>query len=192
MASYFSRPSTTMPSSPSQNGQTSEPQSQQSQTQEQQTQSLQPAHKPQLSNSAKLLIGGTAFLILSTFITRRTLRRKRLTSLPPTYTSAPYHKPQVNGALEALEALNIATINVASVAMIGVGACMYAFDINTMDDLRRKVRGGLGVDGSGRSEQVVEEELEEWVARVFSRKAEKEKRSEGGRQQDANEKGKER
>jgi len=44
-----------------------------------------------------------------------------------------------------------------------------------MDDLRRKVRGGMGVDGSGRSEADVEEEMEEWLASVLSRKEEKQR-----------------
>jgi hypothetical protein len=62
--------------------------------------------------------------------------------------------------------------------MIGVGAGMYAFDIDSVEDLRRKVRGGLGVDGTGRSEKEVEEELEEWVVGVLGRKTEKEKQRE--------------
>lgn len=69
---------------------------------------------------------------------------------------------------------------------------MYAFDINTMEDLRRKVRGGLGVDGSGRSEQDVEEELEEWVVTVMGRKAEKEKKGREGEREYVNERGKDR
>jgi hypothetical protein len=98
--------------------------------------------------------------------------------------------------MEALEALNIATINVASVSMVAVGAGMYAFDINTLDDLRRKVRGGLGADGTGRSEQEVEEEWEEWVAEKLSRKKgrEEKRRHEGipAEIQRLNERGKER
>ncbi|OJD17584.1 hypothetical protein AJ78_02335 [Emergomyces pasteurianus Ep9510] len=164
----------------------------QAQSQTPQAQTAQPSKKSLIPNSTKLLLGGTAFLILSSIITRRALLRKRISALPPTYTSAPFHQPPVNGALEALEALNIATINVASVAMIGVGAGMYAFDINTMEDLRRKVRGGLGVDGSGRSEQDVEEELEEWVVSVLGRKAEKEKKGKEGQREYVNERGKER
>ncbi|OAX83644.1 hypothetical protein ACJ72_01993 [Emergomyces africanus] len=165
---------------------------QQPQSQSTQSQSLQPSRNSLIPNSTKLLLGGTAFLILSSIITRRALLRKRISSLPPTYTSAPFHQPPVNGALEALEALNIATINVASVAMIGVGAGMYAFDINTMEDLRRKVRGGLGIDGTGRSEQDVEEELEEWVVSVMGRKAEKEKKGRESQREYVNERGKER
>ncbi|KMP02467.1 hypothetical protein CIHG_06477 [Coccidioides immitis H538.4] len=130
-----------------------------------------------ISNSTKLLVGGSLFFVLSALITRRSLARRRLATIPPYYTSATNHKPPVNGAMEALEALNIATINVASLAMIGVGGAMHAFDINGMDDLRRKIRGGLGVDGTGRSEKEVEEELEEWVVSVLNRKTEKEKKA---------------
>ncbi|PGH00048.1 hypothetical protein AJ79_08319 [Helicocarpus griseus UAMH5409] len=207
--SFFSRSSSTPPppsSQPADEPAQSQLQSQQPQSEPQQQSQLQvksqqtptpaPSQSPQsrLSNSTKLLVGGTAFLFLSTLITRRALARKRLQAIPPKYTSAPYHKPPVNGALEALEALNLATINVASVAMIGVGMGMRAFEIETLDDLRRKVRGGLGVDGSGRSEQDVEEELEEWVVSVLDRKKEKEARGERveGQRGVVNERGKER
>lgn len=53
---------------------------------------------------------------------------------------------------------------------------MYAFDIDTLEDLKRKVRSGMELDGSGESEQQVEEELEKWVANVMSWKAGKEKK----------------
>lgn len=168
-----------------------EQQQQQQKQQEQQQPSLQ--RPARLNNSTKLLIGGSVFFLLSTLITRRSLSRRRLATIPPYYTSATNHKPPVNGAMEALEALNIATINVASLAMIGVGTAMHMFDINTLDDLRRKVRGGLGVDGTGRSEQQVEEELEEWVVTVLNRKADKEKKGESGLDKSwNNERGKER
>lgn len=59
---------------------------------------------------------------------------------------------------------------------------MYGFGIETLDDLRKIVRGGLGVDGTGRSEQDLEEELEEWVVGVMGRKEKKEagKKQSGG------------
>jgi hypothetical protein len=59
--------------------------------------------------------------------------------------------------------------------MMSVGGLMYGFEIETLDDLRRMVRGGLGVDGTGRTEQDVEEELEEWVVSVMGRKESKER-----------------
>jgi hypothetical protein len=77
--------------------------------------------------------------------------------------------------MEAVEALNIATINVLSLAMMSTGGLVWYFDIKSMDDARRKLRGGLGVDGSGRDEKQAEEEFEEWMATVLSRKDAKEK-----------------
>ena len=60
--------------------------------------------------------------------------------------------------------------------MMMTGGMLWAFDISSMEDMRRKVRGGLGVDGSGRGESDVEEEFEEWLATVLERKKEKEEK----------------
>lgn len=57
--------------------------------------------------------------------------------------------------------------------MLAVGAGMRAFDIETMDDLRRVVRSGLGTEGLRKSDEAVEEELQEWVAGVMARKEQK-------------------
>lgn len=77
--------------------------------------------------------------------------------------------------MEAVEALNIATVNVLSLAMMSTGGMLWYFDINSMDDARKKLRSGLGVDGTGRDEKQAEEEFEEWMATVLSRKETKEK-----------------
>jgi hypothetical protein len=77
--------------------------------------------------------------------------------------------------MEAMEALSIATVNVLSVALMASGAAMWYLDINSMSDARRKLRGGLGVDGTGRDETQAEEEFEEWMATVLERRDSKEK-----------------
>ena len=78
--------------------------------------------------------------------------------------------------------------------MMMTGGLLWASDISTLDDMRRKVRGGLGVDGTGRGEKDVEEEFEEWLATVLERKKEKEKEKEEGKRQEVwrNERGRER
>ena len=77
--------------------------------------------------------------------------------------------------------------------MMSTGGLLWYFDINSMEDARRKVRGGLGVDGSGRDENQAEEEFEEWMASVLSRKDAKEKsRIGGGEEKRFNERGRER
>ncbi|KAK5240225.1 hypothetical protein LTR16_010951, partial [Cryomyces antarcticus] len=95
---------------------------------------------------------------------------------PNFYAPSNRPAPDVNGAIEAFEALNLATINVVSFGMMMTGGLLWSYDISSLEDLRRKVRGGLGVDGSGKSERDAEEEMEEWLATVLARKEDKEKR----------------
>ncbi|MCJ1245585.1 hypothetical protein MMC30_002789 [Trapelia coarctata] len=124
-----------------------------------------------------LFVAGASFFALSSLITRRSLLRKRALVKPTFYypSNAPPKIP-VNGALEAFEALNIATINVASFTMMMTGGVLWACDISTLEELRKEVRGGLGVDGTGRGESDAEDDWEEWLAGVVERKREKEKR----------------
>jgi hypothetical protein len=132
--------------------------------------------RPSLNRSGKqlgLFLAGAGFVALSTLITRRSLVRRYKSSIPAFYQ--PNNRPNsVNGAMEAFEALNIATINVTSFAIMATGGMLYAFDISSLADLRTKVRGGLGADGTGRTEKDAEEEFEEWLAGVLARKSEKE------------------
>jgi hypothetical protein len=76
--------------------------------------------------------------------------------------------------MEALEALNLATLNVLSVAIMATGGVLWFLDINSMDEARRFLRGGMGVDGTGRSEKDAEEDFEEWMATTLARKEMKE------------------
>ncbi|GFF33456.1 hypothetical protein IFM58399_03547 [Aspergillus lentulus] len=132
--------------------------------QPQQTQ-LQP-QRP-LTN-LKLLFGGVTFFTLSLLITRRAFTRRVLASTPPYWTSSVYHRPPVNGAGDAFEALSLATLNVCSFAMMATGGVLYALDINSVEDMRRYVKKEMGT-GTVRDEEV-EREVEEWVAKVLGEK----------------------
>lgn len=143
------------------------------------------------SPSIKLLTGGSLFFALSILATRRAIRRRALAAIPPYYTAAVYHRPagagagpfgqgSSSGAIDALEALNLATINVVSGAMVMLGGAMYATGVEGISDAQRLVRGAMGISGGQnggtgvRSDVEVEEELEEWVAGVLQRKERKE------------------
>jgi hypothetical protein len=132
-----------------------------------------------------LFFAGASFFALSTLVTRRSVLRRNLATFPSFYH--PSNRPPatpVNGAVEALEALGLATVNVASWAMMMTGGLLWAFDISSLHDARHHVRGGPGVDGTGRGGTDVEEEFEEWMATVLDRKKVKEevrrKRKEDG------------
>ncbi|OCL10188.1 hypothetical protein AOQ84DRAFT_353664 [Glonium stellatum] len=145
---------------------------------------------PRSRKQLGLFFAGASFFLLSTVITRRSLVRRYKEITPKFYQPNTRPNTSFNAGLEAFEALNLATVNVCSIAMMAGGGMLWAFDISSMDDMRRKIRGGLGIDGSGRSEKDAEEEMEEWLATVLARKEEKERRrKEGVEEKRTNERG---
>jgi hypothetical protein len=129
-----------------------------------------------------LFLAGATFTAFSALITRRALIRRYKATIPPYY----HHNSQprdVNGAADAAQALGLASLNVFSVAMMLTGGTLWGFNISSMDELRTKVRGGLGVDGTGKTEKEADEEIEEWLATVLSRKSEKEARAAAKKEQ---------
>ncbi|KAI9781205.1 MAG: hypothetical protein M1816_002465 [Peltula sp. TS41687] len=143
---------------------------------------------PRSLRQLTLFLAGSGFLALSTVITRRSLTRRYVSSIPAFYQpSHPHNANKVNGAMEALEALNVATVNVVSVAIMMTGGVLWALDVSSLDDLRTRVRGRLGVDPDADAKRA-DEELEEWVASVLARK---ERREDERRARGSHEEGKE-
>ncbi|OGE54247.1 hypothetical protein PENARI_c006G09334 [Penicillium arizonense] len=133
------------------------------------------------NTNLKLLFGGMTFFALTVLVTRRAFNKKRIACIPPFYTSSIYHQPHSNSAMDAFEALNLATLNVLSFGMMAGGAAGYALNINGLDDMRRFVRAGLqgGSDTPVKSDEELEAEVTEWVSKVlgdrFEKQLEKEK-----------------
>lgn len=80
----------------------------------------------------------------------------------------------VNGAFEAFEALNIATINVLSLGMMTTGGLLYAFDISSLEDIRRNVRTRLGAETTP-TDKEAEKEMEQIFASILEKTFGKEK-----------------
>ena len=140
---------------------------------------IDPAHRRRRQNA--LLYGGIGFTILSTIVTRRSMARKRISSYPGRFTPSNQHiepppdESKINGALEAAEALGLATMNVFSIAMAATGGLMTLFDIADIEDLRQVVsqRAGFNVYG-GQADPEADKQIEGWVAETLSLKAGKE------------------
>jgi hypothetical protein len=134
---------------------------------------------PRSRRQLGLFAAGVGFFALSTAITRRSIVRRYKATVPKFYQ--PNNQPNlgINGAMEAFEALNIATVNVFSVGMMATGGFLWAFDIASLDDMRSKVRTNLGVDPI-RTDKDAEDEIEEWFASVLARKEFKALRGEKG------------
>ncbi|KAK0942780.1 hypothetical protein LTR29_005689 [Friedmanniomyces endolithicus] len=115
-----------------------------------------------------LLYGGLLFTFLSLLITRRSLQRKKI-PFPETFQTSNAPPPKTEGALDAAEALGLATLNTCSIAMLAAGVGMKWFDIADVEDLRDVVRKGVGFDVYGGDSQA-DREVEGWIADVLSRK----------------------
>ncbi|KAK3112934.1 hypothetical protein LTR53_010274 [Teratosphaeriaceae sp. CCFEE 6253] len=115
-----------------------------------------------------LLYGGAFFTLLSLVVTRRSLKRKAL-AFPKTFEPSNAPPPKSDGAMDAAEALGLATLTTFSVAMLGAGAMAKWFDIADIEDLRDGVRRGVGFDVYG-GDSEADKELEGWVAEVLARK----------------------
>lgn len=114
-----------------------------------------------------LFLGGAAFVGLSAFVTRRALVRKYNTTLPKFYTPS-NRAHQVDGSMVALEALSIATINVASISIMLTGGLLWAFDISTVDEMRQRYRAKMGLLAQDINPED-EKQMEEWVAAMMAK-----------------------
>lgn len=127
---------------------------------------IDPARRFRRQNA--LFFGGLGFAMLSAWVTRRSLIRKR-PPIPATFKPSNAPPPKAEGGLDAFEALGLATMNTVSVFMTAIGAGFIYFDIADIEDMREAVRKGMGFDVYG-GETDADKEMEEWVAEVLSRK----------------------
>jgi hypothetical protein len=127
---------------------------------------VDPARRARRQNA--LFFGGLGFAMLSAFVTRRSLIRKR-PPIPTTFTPSNAPVPKGEGGLDAIEALGLATMNTVSVFMVAIGAGFIYWDIGDIEDLRDKVRKGVGFDVYG-GETDADKEIEGWVAEILARK----------------------
>ncbi|KAI0883824.1 uncharacterized protein GGS22DRAFT_26406 [Annulohypoxylon maeteangense] len=168
-------PSQEKPLPPSQHSQPLQP----SQSTENTIQPFQPRPPIFSERSLKqlgLFFGGAGFMFLSTLITRRSVTRKYMATVPKFYNQSnrPAIKAPSDGSLIALEALNLATLNVMGFGIMTTGGLAWAFDVSSVDDLRAMARRSYGIRG-GQTDEEAEREIEEWIASVLGRKEEKEK-----------------
>ncbi|KAL0937671.1 uncharacterized protein CTRU02_207402 [Colletotrichum truncatum] len=136
-----------------------------------QAQPASPIFQSRAAKQLGLFFAGAGFLMFSTFVTRRAITRKQLAAYPKFYQ--PSHSPagkQVNpeGSMIALEALNLATLNVISFGMMMTGGAAWAFDVTSVDDLREMARRSIR-GAAGQTDEAAEREFEEWAAKVLTK-----------------------
>ncbi|KAK1995925.1 hypothetical protein LX36DRAFT_137580 [Colletotrichum falcatum] len=118
-----------------------------------------------------LFFAGAGFFFFSAMITRRSVVRKQLAAFPKFYQPSHYaagKQGNPEGGMIAFEALNLATLNVFSFAMMMTGGAAWAFDVSSVDDLRQMARRSLH-GAAAQTDEAAEREFEEWAAKVLTK-----------------------
>ncbi|CAK7233256.1 hypothetical protein SCUCBS95973_008533 [Sporothrix curviconia] len=139
-----------------------------------------------------LFFVGAGFLALSTTLTRRAVVRRKLAAELKFYSpsgtgmttltggsasaesaAASATKEEApSGGFMAVEALNLATLNVVSFFMMMAGGFSWALDVSSMDDLRayaHRYTREPGAGGGAKTDEEAEREVEEWVAKILKK-----------------------
>lgn len=113
-----------------------------------------------------MFLTGAACLTISSIITRRALARHYRIAFPKFFQPSNQQLVEIDGATYAIEALSIATINVASVGLLATGGALWALDISNMDDMRQRFGTRFKADGT-RIDVDAEKEAEKWISSVL-------------------------
>ncbi|KAK3938429.1 hypothetical protein QBC46DRAFT_390333 [Diplogelasinospora grovesii] len=132
-----------------------------------------------------LFMGGAGFLMFSVLVSRRAVIRHstkaQLKFYQPNHASSAatrlkglkeQQQQETTGRdpLVAVEALNLATLNVVSFFIMALGGVSWAFDISSLDDLRRMARRSIhGAGDGGNLDEEAEREVAAWVAKYMGK-----------------------
>lgn len=107
-------------------------------------------------------LAGVSFTLFSALIARRAVTR-RINWARPTYFRHNNMHPEtpIDGGLEALEAMSVATVNVFSWSILLAGGMMWATDTASVQEVRDRLRVRLGV--SEEEQKGGQEVVGEWI-----------------------------
>lgn len=102
---------------------------------------------------------GAACFLASTAVTRRAIYRRHL-RVKPTFW-APNTNPHEHFSPfhDAIQALNLASMNITSIGIMGVGGTMWAFDISGLKEAQAALRWRLNYDAIYQGDEAVPESL---------------------------------
>lgn len=103
-------------------------------------------------------LGATCFLA-SAAITRRAVYRRHLRITPKFYEPNTNPHEHFSPFHDAVQALNLATMNCVSLTIMGLGGALWAFDISGLKEAQSALRGRLNYDTIYRSGEAVPESI---------------------------------
>ncbi|KAJ4248937.1 hypothetical protein NW757_008051 [Fusarium falciforme] len=117
-----------------------------------------------------LFFAGAGFMAASVAISRRSVLRRRLDSLPKFYSSnrQPVKFDSADRSLLAVQALGLATLNVMSFAVLLVGGISWGFDLSSIQELRERSQAAIRRPGlvNPEDEKEMEKMMEDLMARL--------------------------
>ncbi|KZM19688.1 uncharacterized protein EKO05_0004100 [Ascochyta rabiei] len=125
-----------------------------------------PVTSPRSLRQLSIFLLGSACIVASTAITRKAVWRRQLRTKPPFY--APNTNPHefFSPMSDALQALNMATMNCFSVGLMALGGTMWTLDIANLKEARSILRQRLNYDSIYRSEDDVPNGLGETLLKA--------------------------
>jgi len=120
-----------------------------------------------------LFFAGSTFVVLSSLITRRAVVRRQQLTRPAFFhpSNMPPITP-INGTLEALDALGIATINVFSWGIMFGGGLLWAFNISTFAEFKNRMQMPLDLKSGKETGNNSEDDTGTWLAAAIVLKEE--------------------
>jgi hypothetical protein len=107
---------------------------------------------------------GGACLLASTAITRKAVWRRQLRVKPKFYEPNTNPHEYFSPFQDAIQALNLATMNCTSVGIMAVGGAMWTFDIANMKEAQASLRKRLNYDSIYKSEEDIPRSFSELIA----------------------------
>src|ERR1700712_3963780 len=117
---------------------------------------------PRSRKQFSIFLAGSYFCLISSVITRRAVTRRIQWAKPTFFRTNQQHPEQkIDGGLEALEAITVATVNVFSWGIMFFGGVLWATDTSGIEEMRSKLRLRLRL--SEEEQKGSQEVVHEWV-----------------------------
>ncbi|RSL53767.1 hypothetical protein CEP53_007641 [Fusarium sp. AF-6] len=117
-----------------------------------------------------LFCAGAGFMAASVAISRRSVLRRQLDSMPKFYSSnrQPVKFDSADRSLLAVQALGLATLNVMSFAVMLVGGISWGFNLSSVQELRERSQAAIRRPGlvNPEDEKEMEKMMEDLMARL--------------------------
>ncbi|KAH7405885.1 hypothetical protein DE146DRAFT_649971 [Phaeosphaeria sp. MPI-PUGE-AT-0046c] len=123
-----------------------------------------PITSPRSLRQLSVFFLGGACLLASTAITRKAVWRRQLRVMPKFYEPNTNPHEYFSPFHDAIQALNMATMNCTSVGIMAVGGVMWTFDIANLKEAQASLRRRLNYDSIYKSEDDIPRNFSELIA----------------------------